>query len=582
MARLTLPEVLRWRHDTRGLTAERWRELPGQTRARITREAHRWLLDDARENQLAYYQPVNADAARIHLSMARECGAQGGRASGKTATLLAEAAIIMTGVVPRSLAHSYPREKLLQRPARVRLVVTTIGAWDTNLKQKLQWFAWNGRPNERKLVGDPRFGHWGFIPRRFLLGGDWTQSWNAQTKVLTLVDARGQPWSTLQIISHDQDLKEYSQGAFDLIVEDEIPPEDRHRANLIRTMQLRGRVLTGGTPPDDRTLAVGAAWFFDQILTPGLERSNPAEVDAVVLWTEHNRTLDQAAIAAVARGLTPEQRRVTLHGEAIHLSGVIIRGFTEKPRLWCFGCNAVTVRRADDACETCGGWDLESYCHVWDDADLAWPGPTDWPTLFYMDPHQARPTACAWVKVDPRDGWWVIHEAEIAGDAATVRREVEAFERAEGLDVVWRKGDPKITEQHNQFAREFEGRPFTIREAFEQAGFPFEEANTNFSVAIERVEQALRPDRLTRVPRLRIHRDCSRMIYQVTHFTWKVSERREGPDVRDIPSRRHSDMPALLRYLANDEPEYRMIQAVRHVTPVSLARGAGRNRATGW
>src|SRR3990167_6894965 len=96
-----------------------------------------------------------------------------------------------------------------------------------------------------------------------------------------------------------------------------------HRANLIRTIEVDGQILTGGTPADGGGGAVAAAWFFDQLLAPGLEGSNPEEVFAVALWTEQNPTLPAATLETIGRGLTPEQRRAGLPGGALHLSGLI-------------------------------------------------------------------------------------------------------------------------------------------------------------------------------------------------------------------------------------------------------------------
>lgn len=587
------------------MTDAQLRGLAPKKRAALEAELAAWIRRDAQENQLVYYRVANPEAIKVHTSVAREVGIQGGRKSSKTGTMLAETAIQMTGVVPMVFAvcvtcrqpmakapdgswthaapapdgHAarmrYPVEKL-RPPIRVRLVVTSnVNAWDENIKQKLQWFEWNGRLNEHDLPGDPRYGHWGFIPRRFLFDGDWEQSWSERHRKLTLNlhgDAGRVPGSTLTVMSHGQALEDFAQGSYHLIVEDEIPPEEIHRANRIRTMEVRGQILTGGTPPEDRPGAVSAAWFFDQILTPGLAGADPAKVEAVALWTEHNRTLDPAEVEAVAQGLTPDERRALLRGESLHLAGVIIRGFTEQPRAWCFACNAENALGVV-ACAACGARDLEPYCHVWDEADLAWPGPREWPTLFYMDPHQARPTACLWIRLDPNDAAWVVAEREIEGDAATVKATCEAFERAHGLHPVLRKGDPKITAQTNQFAREFQGQPFNIRRAFEDVGFYFEDANTNFAVGIERLERVLRPNPLTRAPGLRLYRECKKTMWQLQRFTWD----------KDKPGRAHSDFPAVLRYWAIDELSYRGLAMLQAGRPVEIgAQRGGRNRATGW
>ena len=580
------------------------RKLSAKARRALEADVAAWIRRDAQCNQLVYYRVANPDAMKLHGSVAREFGIQGGNKSSKSGTMLAELAIQMTGVVPLSLSicaacrrpmqgqdgawrHEGPVEDghaaglaypvmKLRPPIRVRLVVTSnVNAWDENLKQKLQYSQWNGRLNEHELPGDPRYGHWGWIPQRFLIHGDWDASWSERHRKLTLNlrgDGGTEPGSTLTVMSHQQAVEDFNQGSYHLVVEDEIPPEEIHRANRIRTLEVRGQVITGGTPPDDRPGAVSAAWFFDQVLTPGFAGANPERVEAVALWTEHNRTLEPAAVEEIAQGLTPEERRARFHGDSLHLAGLVIRGFTEKARLWCFACNA-DLMLGLEACSACGSRDLMPYRHVWDEDDLAWPGPREWPTLFYMDPHQARPTACLWIRLDPNDAGWVVAEQEIEGDAATVKAVCEAFEREHGLHPVVRKGDPKITAQTNQFAREFQGQPFNIRRAFEEVGFYFEDANTNFAVGIERLERLLRPNPLTRAPGLRIWRGCTKTVWQIGRFTWD----------RDKPGRKHSDFPAALRYYAIDDLSYRGLALARAGTPVAVAaRREGRNSRTGW
>ena len=372
--------------------------------------------------------------------------------------------------------------------------------------------------------------------------------------------------------SHGQAVEDFSQGSYHLIVEDEIPPEEIHRANRLRTLEVQGRVLRGGTPPDNRPGAVSAAWFFDQVLAPGLAGAAPEAVGATVLWTEHNRTLAPADVEGVAQGMTPDERRARLHGESLHLAGVIIRGFTEQPKGWCFACGSDMLLGLT-ACPACGGRDLEAFSHVWDEEDLAWPGPREWPTLFFMDPHQARPTACLWIRLDPNDAGWVVAEQEIEGDAATVKATCEALEREHGLHPIVRVGDPKITAQTNQYAREFQGQPFSIRRAFEDVGFWFEDANTSFVVGIERLEGRLKVNPLTRAPGLRIHRNCAKTIFQIQRFTWSL----------DKPGKANSDFPATLRYWAIGDWSYRGLLAVQAGRVVTVgARRTGVNARVGW
>ena len=542
----------------------------------LSDDALRFIRADYQLNQLVYYEPISPEAEKVHLSAAREIGIQGGNKSSKTTVMLAEGAIQMTGIVPLLLQNKYLAEKI-RPPVRVRLVVSSLTtAWDINLKPKLQWWEWNGRLNADGLPGDPAVGYWGLIPRHCLIDGDWDKSWSERHRILTLAEG-----STLQVMSWDQAIADFNQGAYHLILEDELPPEHIHRAHRLRVLDYSGQIITGGTPPDERVGSIAAGWFFDQIIAPGLEGTDP-DVFAVQLWTEHNRTLSEADVEKVARGLTPEERKARLHGESIHLSGLVIRNFTEKPRCWCFRCDG-PIWPVEGHCRDCGGADLEWYRHVWDDDDLAWPGPDGWPTIFYFDPHQARPAACGWFRVDPDDAIWMVAEREIEGDAERVRDAVYKVEREMNLHPVWRKGDPKITVQSNQFSREVDGLPFTIRRAFEDVGFWFDDAITAFDVGIDRIEAALRPNPVLRRPLLRIHAGCKSTIFSVGHFTWQPAGRRDGGGSQEKASRRYSDFPALLRYVMNDGVTWRGLQALRRGEPLRVgADGTGRNARTGY
>jgi hypothetical protein len=385
------------------------------------------------------------------------------------------------------------------------------------------------------------------------------------------------------VVSQETDAQDLAQGAFHLVLEDELPEEWQHREHRMRVMDLQGRVLTGGTPPDDRTPAVTAAWFHDGILLPGWAGSDP-DVAAVTLWTERNRALDPEEVAKLAARLTPEQQEARLRGGFIHLAGLVLPGFTARPRIWCPRDRA-PVLPVGGACPTCGTTrGLVAYRHVWDDADRPWPPPREWPIWMYADPHQARPTAVLWMAVDPDDCAWGVRYQTIAGDAATVTATVTAVEAAHGWTVVSRVMDPKITSQTNQFVTRHEGQVFSIGSAFRAAGLDFQDANTNFSEARDRILQAFEPDPALGRPRLRLHAThCRALIAEVERFTWDAGARRTNTNLKEQPGRRYSDGPACLRYWAMDAPTWLGGPRLR-AGPTRWAGPprVGKNPRTGW
>lgn len=540
-------------------------QMSNEDLTRLAQEILSELEQDRRENALEHYELANLDAEPAHLSTAREVGIVGGHRAAKSDVMLAELAIQMTGVVPASLRARYPRSKL-RPPIRSRLFCTSFqNSFEPAIKRKLMWTEWDG-------PGAPESGrgHWGWIPRRFLRRARWEESWSEKNRTLTLSNG-----STCQVLSYEQDVDDVKVGSFHLICEDELGPERFHRQNRTRVMDVRGQIYTAATPPDDRSAAVTAAWFHDQIFVPGLRGDDPA-VFSLILRTERNRLLSGEDIAWLARGLTEEQRAAQLEGKFLHLSGLVFPEFAAAPRTWCFGCEAERVP-VDGTCPACAGSDLAEYAHVVEDHAL----PTSWPVVFYGDPHPRRPLAGIWARVDPNDDVWIEHECEIepTGGPSAVRAAIEAAEEELGYAgrVVWRKLDAKMTRQGNEYA----GEAWTIGKALRDVGLEFEDANVSKETGYPRLRELMRVQAWTRAPRLRVMRRCRRLVYQITHFVWDEHARRVDRDVKEVEKDAHSDFPAVLRFLANDELTWDAL-GPRRAGPLVYVSGRPTNRVTGY
>lgn len=540
-------------------------QLPNEELERIAGTLLAELEQDRKENQLEYYCPVNPEAEVAHYSMAREVGIIGGHRSTKSDTMLSELAIQLTGVVPRSLQDKYPRSKL-HPPIRARLFCTSFqNAFEVQLKRKLVWDEWDGLDSER--------GHWGWIPRRFLLGGKWENSWTEKHRTLRLKNG-----SVCQVMSYEQDPSDVKVGSFHLICEDELGPEGFHRQNRMRVMETKGQIYTAATPPDDRGQAINAAWFHDQVYLPGLQGLDPS-VFAVQIRTERNRLLHPEDIHWLAKGLTEEQRQAQLYGKFLHLAGLIFPEFAEFPRKWCLKCERETYPGSEGLCSYCHSDDVGEFRHVMETEEI----PPSWPILFYFDPHPRKPLAGIWVAVDPNDDWWIIDEIEVdpIGGPVAVKQAIEAYATARGWAsrVVWKKGDTKMTTQKNEFA----GEHWTIGKALRDVGFDFEDANTSRETGYALLRDAMQVNHWTKQPRLHVLDRCRKTIYQMTHFCWaEHSFRRTDRDVREIEQEKNSDFPACLRFMANDQLTWSGLYRLRTGARMHLSVGTGRSTMTGY
>ena len=492
------------------------------------------------QNQLYLYEPVSPDSKKIHSSVTKQVFTTGGNRSSKSDTHLVELCIQLTGIVPHCLEGIYPAVKL-RLPIRARLVCKSLlNTWDAVLRPKLQWWQWNGRGNPGS-----DFGHWGWIPPAFLIDGEWAKSWNERHRTLQLTNG-----STLQIMSYDQDLQDFSGGSYHLILEDEGPPEDIHRENLMRTLDVGGKVMIAMTPPDDESDSWDAAWVYDGLYLLGLPGPNKdPDIDTFNLFTEQNRTLAPEEIELISRRLTPQQREVRLHGKFMHLGGRIYSNFTQVPRLWCFSCNSLAVG-ANNTCAICGS-ELVEFCHIEPEFEI----PRSWPTVFALDPHPRKPNCCLWVAFDLNDDPWIVAEMETSEPPGMLKLQVETLENDFRLNVTTRLIDPNMGRSSGGVNH----REHSVQEEFDLVGLYCTEAIDDRFTARSRIREWLMPNRRTQRPRLHIFRRCKKTIFQFERYSWDSYNARTEVrrDVKQVPQDKHSDFPTLLGYIANGGFTYR-------------------------
>ena len=271
---------------------------------------------DRQENQLRYYAPANDTIAQLHTSMAKTIGIGGGNGAGKTDHALVEVIIRATGQVPDSLKSTYPRSKL-RGPIRGRVICESL---TTTLAPiilpKLQYWQWSG-------VGQPGSaqGHWGWVPRNCLIGGEWSKSWTERTRLLRLYyrdpndPDRILGESLLQFMSYDQDPSDFSSGDCHIILHDEPPKYDIWRESRARVMRVDGTILLSMTWPDDPAIPVD--WIFDQVYDKARTGS---EIEWINIYTTDNPHLNQSAVAHRAGEMSEQERAVRIYGQPIRFS----------------------------------------------------------------------------------------------------------------------------------------------------------------------------------------------------------------------------------------------------------------------
>jgi phage terminase large subunit-like protein len=510
------------------------------------------INEDRQKVQLAHYNTVNPDARALHLSTAREVAVIGGNRSSKTDTSLAELAIRMTGHIPQSLMADYPREKL-KLPIRARVVVNSLtDTLEPIIKPKLRWDQWNG--------ADETHGHWGWIPKHCLIGGSWEKSYSDKNRMLSVCadtlwrSTTGErvsvsSISTCQFMSYDQDLSSFTGSSLHLVLHDELPPSDIYREHRIRTLDVKGQIISAFTPPDETgAQRADTAWFFDEVYEKGLPGpQHDPRFETITLMTERNSILSVAEISELAKTMTEEQREVRLHGRFLHLSGVIYNTFSARDRWWCYRCER-DILPVDGTCAHCRGSDVDTYRHVIEPFAI----PREWPLVFVIDPHPRKKDAMGWFVITPSDDIIMVSELSCQGTAAEIKKELDRVESLQHWSPCRRLMDPNIATESNDKLR----RGWTLRQAYDEVGLRCDLAVDELNPGIERVQALLKPDKATRRPRFQVFDTCPQFIHGMQRWAWDEWSRQSDRDPKESPRDRFKDFPDLIRYLANGRLTY--------------------------
>ena len=540
------------------LTDEQYRDLLAETVA-VTAE-------DRKQNQILTYRAVSAKALRFHESTAKVLAAGGGNRSAKTETMLAHMVMCSTGIFPYLLRHLIPVH--FRGPINCRLTVESLTTTlEPVIIPKLQWWRWSGMD----APGGAR-GHWGWIPKNCLIDGDWQRSYSAKNRMLRILCRNPEDpdkvigESTWQFMSFDQDATDFASGEFHIAAHDEPPSSPIWHENEARVMSVGGRLLLAMTWPDDPSINVD--WLYNEVYEPARSGNNP-DIEWIELRTTDNENIDQVSIAIQAAKWSKEIRQVRIEGQPIRFSNRIHPEFTDNTKTWCFKCDksilpiplpvAVAGTTPKIVCPECYSENIVEYNHV-----EAFETAHGWPTVFVIDPHPRKPHMFLWVQISPSDDWYVVADGKLDGDPVETRKEVERIEQELGLWTVQRLTDPNMGLSAPGIRR-----GVTWQQEFADAGLIIDLSDDS-SVGRQRINTMLKPDARTLRPRCVVNPRCRDTIYQMNRYSWGEFAKNIERDVKQQPKDTYSDYPTCLKYLANSDPNYRML---KEGAPVLTRRG---------
>jgi phage terminase large subunit-like protein len=325
------------------------------------------------------------------------------------------------------------------------------------------------------------------------------------------------------LLTNDQDKKEFESVDLDWIWEDEPPRRDIHHSSIAR-LRFGGIVIITFTP-----LKSGHFIFDDY-----QDREDGKKIiftfgDIEQNCFEHSKRgiIPHSTIIRWKAEYDPDEAEARLHGKPQSRYGRIHKLFDREKHLIS---------------------ELPANEYTW---------------YFVLDPHERRPPAMIWVAVNPSDICIVVDEwpnerfdklRECSLDYDGIVKLIKAKEEDMKINVEHRVIDPHcLNNPHSNTS-------MTIYQEYKARGIKFDRRIRLFKgfedVAQKKLDSylSLKPN-----PMIYMMKNCRNVIYSLENWTWDDYEGKlaERMDIREHPSNKHKCFSNLLEYLVMAKPEYR-------------------------
>jgi phage terminase large subunit-like protein len=289
----------------------------------ISSEAKAYLEEFLQPDDIPQRCDSQLDA---HLCTAETIANFGGNQGGKTTWLVIEALIHATGELPHSLKDIYPREKLAAENMRY---LRLEGESDTQLD----------------VVLIPALRYW--VPRDYLIGRSWDQSYSAKSRVLIL-QKNGRECAKIYLNTFTQDVSKLQGNKLTFVGYDEEPPQAHRKENLFRFATAKRLAERFSMTPTK-----GLTWVKEEIL----DKQGPT-VRAFKMASVVNRYANLSVLRTIVSKLTSyAEKKMRLLGEFVSLSGLIYGGLFNRSihmiKPFPVGCNCEKIKSEGEHHNSC-------------------------------------------------------------------------------------------------------------------------------------------------------------------------------------------------------------------------------------
>lgn len=258
----------------------------------------RLLRETAQFPGIQNYVP-HSSQQQFHQSLAKEKLYIGGNRSGKTVAAVAEACMWLSG------EHPY-RNDIPNPPIRGRCVAVDI-------------------EDGIKKIALPEFQRW--IPRKLLKNGSWDDSYDKQSRTLTLTNG-----SFIEFMSYEQEMEKFAGTSRHFVMFDEEPPEEIYNECLMRLVDTDGSYWISMTPLIELT------WVENRIFAPW--QKGDESIFVLEVNTSENPHVKSEAVDRLTRGLDEDEKATRKTGKFLTRTGLIY-GEAFSPRYYDANGNVI-------------------------------------------------------------------------------------------------------------------------------------------------------------------------------------------------------------------------------------------------
>lgn len=407
-------------------------------------------------NILNYGEKPYPEQLRFHKSKARGRFISGGNRGGKTDAEVVESIWWATN------SHPY-----LERPAhwgsgpiQLRFVVVDVA-----------------KGIEQIIL--PKMKRW--IPRSYLVDGDWTKSWDSTNYILTFDNG-----STIDFVTWGMDMMKLGGVPRHGIFFDEEPPQHIFNESMMRLIDYNGFWVIAATPTK------GMGWTYDLLWEPAKE-GKIENIDTFTLSAEQNPYIeaDDEDMNFYTIGMNKEERDIREKGEFVARSGLVFPDFNHN---------------------------LENYLVDFNPSDV----PPTWAVYASVDHGLNNPTAWLWHAVSPQGDIVTFSEhyqtnMVVAEHANVVKEREKSWGRKP--DDIERMGDPAMRQRNG-----VTGTSIIQEYALNGVYINVEGIPHDVMIGIEKMQAYFRPRKDSYWgegrPKWVISRNCPNFIREMKKLRW--------------------------------------------------------------